>query len=669
MPSTVTSNRVRPTVLLVAVLAVLAVTAPVATVAGDRVEPSTANFATSGDGSTRANGPGVAGDRSACGHASGSTGPATTEDAPATPAVETPATRAADAPPPVPDESEDLDVALGDVAVVPLRVPSGENVTVVVGSGDGYTARLAVHDDGDGQVTLLVNTYLAGSSSTVAPGTYRVRGDDAVTPVGGNTTRQLEPGGYPVTVRQNGYVFTREKMIVSPPSVEGLTARRAAPQVFDAANASEIRAANRSGLVRGAKPDERHPVVVRGETLLLRFDAPSLLGAIAAQPGNTTAERFGALHNWVDPATPETFRIDGVCGGINFAESVAEGAVRVHTDYREGVVYVLLNRVYGVEDDQQTAQFYLAPESRLNDGDEGLTFQADFGIDDRWVSVDSYDWDYIELTDDEVEITGRTNLMPGSRIAVSVDSRVDPAFERRVTTTVAEDGSFAATVDLSNASDPGVFAVTAAGEQFPARIGMPPEVYWDVYPSGDSPVRWFGIRQVELPGAGFLVVYRYDPAADRFEVVGHAGEDAHQISIEPIREPQHLLVVAHRDRNGNVEFDGPEVDEPYCIGGRPASDWVSVSVNGTAPPGDPPATTFGTCEADRPPDTPTDAPDATPSPTPAATPATGTVDGTPVDTSGSPAGTADGTPVDTPGFGPVAAILALLGVLFAARRR
>ena len=328
MPSSSSTGRDgRPMALVLVALAVLAASLPAAVVTGHAAETRT--DAPASDFRIDATAAGVVSDRAACQQVSESTGAKEFSEN--------------TTPPSTPNETEDLTVARGDVAVVPLSVPAGANVTVTVGSDDGYTARLGVRDDGDGRITLLVNTFLAGNRTTVAPGAFRTRGDDAVTVTGGSPTASLEPGTYPVTAIRNGSVVAERELTVTEPEFESITARRAVSRLFDAPNVSAIRAANRSGLTAPLQPGEYEPEVVEGETLLVRIDAPSLLGVIAAQSGNTTTERFVALTREVEPKTNETFEISGPCGGIQFADTVAAGGGRVLADYRHGAVYVLLD--------------------------------------------------------------------------------------------------------------------------------------------------------------------------------------------------------------------------------------------------------------------------------------------------------------------------------------
>ncbi|MFC4450536.1 BGTF surface domain-containing protein [Halorussus aquaticus] len=575
--------------------------------------------------------------------------------------------------PPTPNESADRSVARGDIATVPLSVPAGVNVTVRVGSDDGYSTRLDVRDDGDGRVRLLVNTYLAGNRTTVAPGTYRTAGTDAVVVTGGTPTDPLEPGTYPVTATRNGTVVAERELTVTEPSFESITARRAVPRLFDASNASAIRAANRSGLTAPLEPGEYDPEAVEGETLLVRIDAPSLLGAIAARSGNTTTDRFLALHEETEPETDETFEISGPCGGILFRETATEGGARVLLDYRAGAAYVLLDTttLEGTHAGGQTVYVEVSPESRL--GDAGRELTTSFRIATRQTAVRPSGADTVRLTaDDRATISGETNLLADSRVPVRVESRVDSTFERRTTATVTDNGTFTATVDLANASVPGLFAVHVGPDQFPGETGESPGVYWKLSEYGHRQrVTDLNVRQLTLPEGGFLVAYEYDSSADRFRPVGSATPSDDDLVVDSRTEPGYLLVVAHRDANGNRAFDGPATDSPYRVDDRVVSDWLGVTVDGVEPTGDEPSATFDADRAVTPPtETPTADPDTTTTDpdtigsTVGSSATIGTAESTGTTPTTADAGSttpSDATGVGTPGFGPVVAAAALLG--------
>lgn len=438
-------RRNRLTVTLVVLLALFAATFPVTTVGAQPLDSdrNKSDWNAYSDGSgTRGVLASEASDRRICAGQPGPTGGSSSTDAFLLPA---------------PNETTDLTVPLGDVAVVPLTVPIGEEVDVTVGSGNDQKVRLKVNDtDHDGRVTLLVNTYLAGNESIVPPKAYHVRGDDDVSIAAAKRAQAMDAGEYTVTVRQNGTVVDERRMAVTEPSINGVTAHRAVPQLFEAANASEIRNASDRGWTRSLRSGEYYPEVVRGETLLLRIDAPSLLGVLAAKSGTTSTERFLGIHEWRGESPTEAFEISGPCGGIIFPETVENGGTRVVPDYRKGAIYVLLDtsNLEGIDAAKQNVYLELASESRLNGGDSERQFETEFGVAERESTIRSARGNAVRLKPiDNASVVGETDLLPGSEITVNLTSRTDPTFVRTTTATVEADGRFVATVDLSNATE------------------------------------------------------------------------------------------------------------------------------------------------------------------------------------------------------------------------
>lgn len=366
----------------------------------------------------------------------------------------------------IPNESRDTTVANGDVAVVPLSVPAGQTVNVTVGNETGYGARLAVQDDGDGNVTLLVNTYLAGSLGTDASDTYRAVGNDTTTVLDAQAVVTLAHRSYPVTARTDGEIVDEQSLTVTDPVFGNVSAYRALPRVFGATNASEMRTAERNGSLEPLRSGDP-PSVVEGETLVLAVDAPSLLGVVASRPGNTTTDRVLALHR-VRSTVPTHLEIMGPCGGIALRRAAERGKFRAITDHRDGVVYLLLDTddlIWNVG--HQSFYLDIGPQSRLTDGTElkrDLTFQTG-GTRPR--TVQTGDPTARLPPSEAVTVRGRSDILPGSRITVSLRyaNTDDHTTVARTNTTVAENGTFSATFDLSQASERRQYGIYTTGRQ------------------------------------------------------------------------------------------------------------------------------------------------------------------------------------------------------------
>jgi PGF-CTERM protein len=574
-------------------------------------------------------------------------------------------------PPPIPNESRDTTVPRGHLAVVPLSVPAGSNVTVTVGPASNYTAELRVGDDGDGTVRLVVNTYLAGNGSAVEPDTYAVAGNDTVSILGGNATAPLAPGNYSVTVEQNGSFLGERSLTVTDPVVGNATAYRGVARLFDAQNGSAVNAANRSGLTAPLLDSEYASDVVRGETLVVRIDAPSLLGLIAAQSGETTTDRVAALNDDIDPATPVDFYVSGPCGGILFGETLAASGVRAVTDHANGSVFLLFDttNLDGTDAGTQSLAFQGADDTWL--GAATNRTEVEFGFTDAIPS----DTGTITTTlpaSENATLSGTTQLLAGSRVTVSLSSRVDPAFDRTVETTVGPNGTFSVTLDLSTLTEPNRLVGTVAGRDIQVTVGDYPDIEWSLFgPGPEDSSNNIRVGTFDLDG-GFIVVYEVDPANETYEGIGVVDSEDDYVPVTIGENPARIFVVAHRDGDGDGEFDGIETDPPIRIGGATGGeativgDWLaSTNENYDAPDVAPPPFDTATVTFDR-----WVRETETPTPTTTTPPPTGA---TPSGTEPSPTTTRTATAATekspgetttgTAGFGAAVALTALLAAV------
>ncbi|MEZ3116027.1 hypothetical protein RYH80_08860 [Halobaculum sp. MBLA0147] len=632
--------------------------------------------------------------------------------------------------PPIPDERRDTTVPRGDLAVVPLSVPAGANATVSV-VGENYTARSRVVDDGDGRVRLVVNTYLAGGGiepdetddgdgetgdGTASDGTgtgvradaYAVAGRDRLVVVGGNGSGAFDAGNYTVVVRSDGERVDSNRLTVTPAAVENVTLRRGVPRLFGA-NATELRAASARGLVsnRSAPDDyargDRLFYVTRGETLLVRFEAPSLLGVVAAQSGANVTERVLALHEWRDRATPATFRLSGPCGGIDPTESARQDSLRAVVDHRTGVVTLLLDteRLAGYDVGSQTAS--LGASGWLDtDATDRERFDAPFRFTSRGVRLDDVRVEHGgslgRRTDVVATVQGRVNLLPGSRVNVTLSSRVDSGVDRVETVTVrpgetSATGCVTAAVGVSGVSRPNAYVVHVAGRQTTVAVGDVPSVWWNIDVFGhERPDRNVTVSYTQIDRYGRSIgVYAVDPTTRTYELVGVLSTTDDVVELPPDSSPRYLFVVAHRDTDDDLRFDGPFRDRPVTVGGSAApryvngtternvtvfGDWVASTTSGLAtpntslPPFGPETVSTGDVTVAR--ETATETPPtAAENDTPTGT-ATG-ITSQPATPSASetvgpdPRDTRTETPI--PGVGPITAVIALVVALLVGGRR
>lgn len=247
--------------------------------------------------------------------------------------------------------------------------------------------------------------------------------------------------------------------------------------------------------------------------------------------------------------------------------------------------------------------------------------------------------------DVDATVTGDAN-QPGIELTVGLRSTDDTQFVRGSTTSVASDGTWTASFDLSGASEGTEFTITVSsnGETQASAPGvidtLSAEIYFDdrtevktdtlvgVVDASDGAVE---IPRAELSHGGFVVIHQGGPGGD---VIGTSeylepGETHTNIAIgmDPATdENEELYAMPHLDSNQNQQFDFQGRDEPY-----PESEPTVIDV------------VLGPSPTD------TTRQPATATPTRVPTPTrTSTDDAVPVD-------------VTTPGFGLLAALVAVAG--------
>lgn len=490
--------------------------------------------------------------------------------------------------PPNLTETEDTTVAYGDVAVVPLTLPDGRNGTVSL-EGTNGSVEIAVADDGDGRIGLAVNTY-ALDAETDVPGraVWATGADTARLGDGSVTLGQPDGGAVPdervrlgLRLRHDGSVVGTWTVVVTEPSVRTVTLRRGLTQLFDAP-AAEIRERVRAGDLRRLPADDEYnrSVVVEGETLVARADAPSLLGVLAAQAGGTSTERLRRMSSVAE--APVRLDTDGPCGGVLLPETIDAGGARVLADYRNGSVSLVLDTatLRGIDDAYRVE--LVADGNGWTAGDDALGLvEQSVETTERSFSVSPVDGEMVQLSASEnATVTVETALPNGSALPVVVTSRLRPAVEWR-TTAVVENGMATATLDLASASNPGVFRLAIDGTRYRAEIGDAGTYAWALS-DFDADAASLDVDGMRMPGSGFkglLVAYRYDDGTFRPVDAVQEPKGELQLLTAP-DEPTRYLLVAHRDAATIGEFDGLATDEPSRVGGRPVQQWLRVGRSG-----------------------------------------------------------------------------------------
>ncbi|MFB6117001.1 BGTF surface domain-containing protein [Halosegnis sp.] len=578
----------------------------------------------------------------------------------------------------------------GDVVEVKL-VTNSPFVTVNIGNEQltGYEQSITVEDvNGDGKVTLVVNTYAVGSGSG-----YSVANDDklvrqraargpfvdsgAVVP----SAATLDAALYRLNASANAVSATGTSGIPNATATLALESRSVTDLTtlrLPGGRAGEIE--NASDLQRLFEQEVATPgtVLAGGDVAVARVKVSGVEGIIERErdPGESTTKAFYDADAFEFTLTrerrpnvqPETL-VDTT------PSSSVDSGVRVVAQPDADAYWVLVNTTAfgGLETgDQLTGNFTF-----FSDEVDDLGKQEAVSVTGQWrfqrpqVSVTptgDFDGDgdrdgvaVVAAPGQRVE--GRTNFAPGTRLRiVALDNNKEVPFVLESTTTVGPDGQFATAFDLTGLRANTSFTVQVRRggevvERADGRILNPPTpgltVAETVSTNGTVTV-----ESVTLSAGGFLAVYRGGPTGAPVAHSEYLGFGRHTnvripVSVNGSLSPgETLTVVAHRDTDGDGRFDyqpGSQVDGPYAGQDGIVADAIQA-------PGTP---------------TPTPTPTPTATPTPSVTP---NVSVTPTPTSNAtvtPTVTPNATPTPTESSGQsgLGIAAAALAILLAARLR
>lgn len=537
----------------------------------------------------------------------------------------------------------------GDVVPLALSTGGAGDATVRNGAATGaYRAKLSVADrDGDGRVRLRWNTYLAGHG-----GAYDAVGNDTVAVESEFALDgRVQPGPFEATATTDGERVDTATVNLTAPGAPSLRSLVTVPgRNVTLSTLADVRAAERAGDLRASKR-----AWLRG-VLVLELRAPGIEGALAAQPGGNASARFANLtatdgfgfsfvQDWRTVGTmeePMRLRLPG------------RGA-RVLADPANDSYYLLL--------DVDRARFE-NQDHQLHAHDAGDWFDANFTVGPASGLVEQRRTATVEKVvvsepgvelDEPVEplvrpranqrLVADTNLPTGMRVTV-VARVLFSDFERRLTVPVTSGPAgnhVNATLDLSSLGTVTKLRVRYFLDGREVGTGFRDPVQTAVVTADEYEVSIAGVERTGDPSAPVAVTVNATLGEAGY-VVLHAGSARGRVlgvsrwlepgsytglTVEasaPLRDAERAVVVVH-DHN----IDG------YEYAGDPA-----VVLNGTRV----------TAAVDIPPErTPTASPSPTPSPPP-----------TPGPTAGSPTPTEPPTVTTTPGFGPLAALVAVVVV-------
>ncbi|EMA16262.1 DUF7282 domain-containing protein [Haloarcula marismortui] len=520
----------------------------------------------------------------------------------------------------------------GDVVNITYQLDNEDEAVVFVGDedDDNYAVSGTIEDDnGDGEVTVSFNSYLAGLS------------DDGVST---DNVLFVEDDDDDITGVEEHGSFTdgsNERSSVSDETIEAssynLNITAGTSQDSSADSVGTLRLSERSTesmrswvAPRDAELDDddidirdrigqnltQSDEIANKSIVVHEVSASGIEGALeyqqAANSSDDVTQAFlqaGAgnrISNDVNPSSASGVNI------LNF--SVEKTNVGANTDDKElklndtntVVVDDADNNTYFVAVKTEDARYYGGDAVRSQDDTDEITAnftvtnQGTFGSD-----IDSVEDDYsvverdasIDTTNGLVtaqaaadqQITGTTSIAPGAEIEVEVESESESnPFLERPETTVNADGTFAAAVDFSDQSAGTNFTAefldtdgNTLGDEEDGQLtdAATASVSISDQESDGSEVV---VDSAQLSAGGFIAVHAGNASGD---VVGsseylEAGshEDITITLDEPMDEDFTAVAMPHLDTNGNEAYDFPGADGPYTANGSAVTDSANVTV-------------------------------------------------------------------------------------------
>jgi PGF-CTERM protein len=340
----------------------------------------------------------------------------------------------------------------GDTAEFTVELENTDSGTVTIEeSDDNYEATLEVEDgNDDGEVTVLFNTYLAGSGED---GTFSTVDDnDSVTVVDENAEFDYEDGERLLPASFNMQLFVNDDnrvdvatLNLSHGSIDSVTSGTA-PSDADLDDVEDITDA-------ATASNE----IAEGDNVLFSFEASGVFGAIEA--GNFE-EYFNLVleqtNNQYDDGTEldpdDDYRL------VEDAENDRFFVVLTMDDLEAGDEYELRLEP-AVDEEGNIDSLYFIDDEEYKKGVDVIV-STQFSVVERTVEFDGMDKEDVLRVpiSEDATISGETTVAPGSEISVEIDG---DGFLMTDTVEVDENGTFTATFDTSQQEAGQEFEVTA----------------------------------------------------------------------------------------------------------------------------------------------------------------------------------------------------------------
>ncbi|MEF8857963.1 MAG: BGTF surface domain-containing protein [Halolamina sp.] len=361
-------------------------------------------------------------------------------------------------------------VSEGGIAAIDVEISgAADSGTMIIGdeATDGYQANVSFTDvDDDGEVTIQFNTYAAGDGSMMAAS---ATGDDTAT-VDDQTpiSALLAQGDYSLSVSTGDAAMAIDQpqdlgaLVIGDRSTDSFALWTApSDAAFDADGDGETTEGDIVSLIEDGVVTEADGSFTAGDYTIHQISASGLDGVVEAEGGLSGAIANGSVTLSIVQTNPiqnqDAKEINVSASNPSFLEG-------------DGAYYVIIK-----SDDLETeagnppaagdeyeATFTVANDRllRSTDSEDHESVSATFEVAAPSTSLDS-DPVQVEAAADQA-VSGTTNYAPGTELTVRVRSTTDvaPGFFNTQDVTVAADGTFSASFDMSDQTAGDTFTVT-----------------------------------------------------------------------------------------------------------------------------------------------------------------------------------------------------------------
>ncbi|MGB9931669.1 DUF7282 domain-containing protein [Haloarcula amylolytica] len=591
-------------------------------------------------------------------------------------------------------ESSTVQDEIGDVVNITVQVDNTEDAVINVGDEEDdnyYIQGQLEDDDGDGEVTVQFNSYTAGdhSNSTV----LSVPGDDDIDVLeeGGDYTRSglsdgtLETGSYSMNVTAG-----TSPDVTSPDSVGTLRLNENSVesiQTWTAPSDADIDDEDIDIYDRIGENLTQSDNIAVEDVVVHQIQASGIEGALEYEEedngaGSTTAafsqavDTDGSTSNGTGTAGLTLYlnRTDvganadadpvnfGVGDPLTVVEDADNNTYFVAVDTSDVEFTDSGDQLTDEEDTQLNATFAVKEGGPITDDGSSTTALYSTSERDATLNLDEDGFVTVSAAAGQ-EVSGTTNVAPGSEFEVEMESESDAnPFVLRPEATVGPNGTYTATADFSDYSAGTNFTVQTLdvdgdedfSDEEDGRI-VEAETATVSISDQESDGSEVVVDSAQLSDGGFIVIH--DGSLLEGEVAGsvvgnseylEAGshEDVTITLDEPMDENFTAIAMPHLDTNGNEAYDFPDADGPYTENGSAVTASANVTVSA-----EPPETETEPPETEtEPPETETEPPETETEPMDTETEATTTA-------------------AEGPGFTAAIALIALIAAALLAVRR